>query len=145
MELQGTHLHSKMDRTLVQGITTMMQQLAIVLSCSKMPGGIVHATIQTSMLSTVVNHAHLLMMMLTFSDGEDSNTPSNFLRWNWDKVRDNIKNVYTWFSNCNLNADRLSDLYFWGGLSKYQLVYMNMYNDECLLSTALCIMYIHAS
>ena len=63
MELQGTHLEAIMDSALLQEIKTMMQQVTIVHSGSKVPGGIGGATPQTSMVSTMVDHTHLMLMV----------------------------------------------------------------------------------
>ena len=58
MELQGTLLDSIMDIDLAQGIKTM---IANVLSAKKVPGGTVLATVQTSMVSTMVDHIHPML------------------------------------------------------------------------------------
>ena len=59
MELQETLLHGKMDKSLAQEIKTMMLiQVTVVHSSTEVAGGIVHAMIQTSMVSTMVEHIH---------------------------------------------------------------------------------------
>ena len=63
MELQGTLLESIISTDLAQGIKTMMHMLAIVLSSSKVAGGIMLATVQTSMVSTMVEHTHPMLMV----------------------------------------------------------------------------------
>ena len=41
----------------------MGQHLAVVHKPTKVPGGMVIATIQTSMVSTMVEHTHLMLMV----------------------------------------------------------------------------------
>ena len=64
MELQETLLEAKVDRSLVQGIKTMMLlQMAVVHSSTMVLGGIMLATHQTSMDSTMVDHTHPMLMV----------------------------------------------------------------------------------
>ena len=78
MEPQGTVLLTIMDSTLAQGIKTMMHMVAIVQRATQVPGGIVIATVQTSMVSTmVVDDTHL--MVLPGKPGMGI-TPSNSLK-----------------------------------------------------------------
>ena len=63
VELQETPLQTKMDGALLQEIKTMMDGFAIVHNATKVPGGIGGATAQTSMVSTMVDHTHLLLMV----------------------------------------------------------------------------------
>ena len=58
MELQETLLEAIMDIALAQGIKTM-----VVHSASKVAGGIKAATVQTSMVSTMVDHTHPMLMV----------------------------------------------------------------------------------
>ena len=63
MELLATLLHGIMDSALAHEIKTMMLiQVAVVHRATKVAGGIVFATIQTSMVSTMVDHTHPLLM-----------------------------------------------------------------------------------
>ena len=68
VELQGTHLEVKVDATvdilLVQGIKTMMPiRVAVVHCVSKVVGGMTGATVQTSMVPTVMDSTHLMLMV----------------------------------------------------------------------------------
>ena len=63
MELQETLLESIIGTDLAQGIKIMMHMVAIVLRSLKVPGGITGATVQTSMVSTMVEHTHPLLMV----------------------------------------------------------------------------------
>ena len=74
-ELQETLLITKMDRTLVQEIKTMMQQVKIVHSATKVAGGITDVINQTSMVSTMVDHTHPMLMVWTGTHGRDTITP----------------------------------------------------------------------
>ena len=80
MELQETLLIFIMDIDLAQGIKTMMHAVAIVHRPTKVPGGIILATIQTSMVSTMVEHNCLMLMVYIGVHGRDTTTPSNSLR-----------------------------------------------------------------
>ena len=79
MEQQEIPFVIKVDTTLAQGIKTMMYQVAIVLSSTKVAGGIIPATVQTSIVSTMVECYKLVH--------RDIIAPSNSLRSNRGKVR----------------------------------------------------------
>ena len=79
MELQETLLLNIKDNTLLPEIKTMMQQVATVHRHSKVPGGILLATVQTSTVSTMVDRTHPTLMVSTGTDGRDIITPSNSL------------------------------------------------------------------
>ena len=102
VELQETLLHFRMDRSLVQENKKMMQIiLDIVPRPSKVPGGIKIATIQTSMVSTMVVP---MLMVWTGTHGRDIFTPSNSLKWKWGNKKwikkwlltDLVVVVYSW-------------------------------------------------
>ena len=64
VELQETLLHIIMGDCFSQKIKTMMQmQVAVVHNATKVPGGMVFAMIQTSMVSTMVDHTHPMLMV----------------------------------------------------------------------------------
>ena len=82
VELLATLLHIIMDISSVQEIKTMMLiQVAVVHRATKVAGGTMFATIQTSMVSTMVDHTHPLLMAWTGTHGRDTITPSNSPRW----------------------------------------------------------------
>ena len=80
MELLGTLLIFIMDIGLALEIKTMMHQVTIVHRPTKVPGGIILATIQTSMVSTILDHTHLMLMVSIGLHGGGTTTPSNSLR-----------------------------------------------------------------
>ena len=81
MELQETLLHDKIDIALAQGIKTMMYGVVVIVHTpTKVAGGMKFATIQTSMVSTMVDHTHPLRMVSTGTHGRDTITPSNSLK-----------------------------------------------------------------
>ena len=64
MELLETLLQAlTMDTSFQQEIKIMMQIVEIVPRPSKVPGGMETVTIQTSMVSTMVEHTHPLLMV----------------------------------------------------------------------------------
>ena len=63
VELQETLLRCIMDTDLVQGTKTMINANAIVLSSTKVAGGITLATDRTSMVATFIDHVHPLLMV----------------------------------------------------------------------------------
>ena len=63
VEPQETLLDDIMEIALAQEIKTMTDAVAIVYSSTKVAGGMTTATIQTSMVSTMVDHTHPLLMV----------------------------------------------------------------------------------
>ena len=63
MELQEILLVTIMDTSLAQGTKTMMPIVEAVHNCTKVPGGIDLATIQTSMVSTMVGPTPVMLMV----------------------------------------------------------------------------------
>ena len=81
VEMQGTHLDIIMETSLAQGIEKMIYYgVAIVHRVSKVGGGITTATMQTSMVSTMVEHTHPMVMVWHGSHGRDTITLSSSLR-----------------------------------------------------------------
>ena len=52
-----------MDSGLAQEIKTMMQSVTVVHSSTKVAGGTTGVTFQISMVSTMVDHTHRLLMV----------------------------------------------------------------------------------
>ena len=69
-----------MDTALAQEIKTMMLLQVVVHTSTKVAGGMTVATVQTSMVSTIMDHTHLMLMVSTGLHGRDTITLSNLPR-----------------------------------------------------------------